>query len=579
MTSGFTVYYIALDTQSQMLDNQQIIADTEVRKVQEKFGLSVTSDSTDSYRLSVQVSNQGPYTLEIADIWIVNKTLPTQPANKTDIAYFDSFIPVGYGGNILANTPLYMVPDTYDIKVISTLGTIRTVEFDVLGGSNLLRADMYAIPPDVNIGENATIALYVTNVGEATITSLSPSALTLDPPTSCALLESPPVGTTTLIGAETKFFTWQCQISGSVGSKVTFSADASGNYDGGPITSNTASDKVQVQIDNTGSGETIVITEDLFSKPEIFPIFPGPFGEDESPPNDLAIWGVNVANPTDAVMNVTKVVITTIDPQGGGGFNIFTLGCNDQENISPWGVTGTGDWACSIKNQIRWLNVTNPIQIPPRSVYPFLVKAETGGIANVLLDSMPIQVTVVTSAGQFGKAGFDSSMDGSNGEVFANVFLGNGLGTLNNNNINSSRTDVLNNTATTFDFWLADFDTSASTWISGESSGDYSTLIINIPQGWTLPGGAPPDDANWRYQYSGLYPDTSSQLVAVLKTNIGDQGTPEGAKVTIIALAPVVSETKMYVFHVLGNGITSNGFSVSPLMQMVVQVCGTPACT
>ncbi|MCH8324025.1 MAG: hypothetical protein IH813_02855, partial [Thaumarchaeota archaeon] len=45
MTSGFTVYYTALDSQSQMLNAQQIIADLEVNKIREKFTVSVSTDS------------------------------------------------------------------------------------------------------------------------------------------------------------------------------------------------------------------------------------------------------------------------------------------------------------------------------------------------------------------------------------------------------------------------------------------------------------------------------------------------------------------------------------------------------
>jgi len=572
MTSGFTVYYVALDSQSQMLHTQQIIADIEIRKVHEKFAVSVSSDPGDNNRLSVQVSNQGTYTLEIADIWIVNKTLSTQPAKKTDIDYNDSFIPVGYGGDVLGNTPLYLVDDTYDIKVISTLGTIKTVEFDVLGGSNLLRADMYAIPPDVNIGENATIALYITNVGEATITALSPSALTLNPSGACTSLEAPPGGTTTLIGAETKFFTWQCQISGSVGTKVTFSADASGTLSGGPITSNTASDKLKVQQDDSGSGDTIVIQEDLFSKPEIFIKLPGPFGEGSG----KGLYGVNVANPTDGLMNVTKVVFTAINPEGGGGFKMFKTSCA-VENISPWGAAGAGDWKCILENQLLWSNLDNPITIPPRSVYSFIAKVDMGGISGGGgrdLESMPIQATVVTTSGQFGKAGYDSSIN-SGADVFANIFLGNGLGTIANNNINSTRTGILNNTMATFDIWLADFDTDAATKIKGLSpDGKKTILIINLPQGWTLPGGVPPNNATWNFNYN-TFPDTSSQLVGTLKNDFSS----DGKKITFTAQAPIVTQTKMYVFHILAHGVSQDNFSVTPLMEMVVQVCGTTACT
>jgi len=131
MTSGFTVYYVALDSQSQMLHTQQIIADLEVNKIREKFTVSVSIDSNDNERLEIQVKNEGTNVVEIADVWIVNKTATNQPVIKAEIKYDDAFIPAGFTGEILTNTPLYLSSGEYDIKVVSTLGTIVTEkEFD-----------------------------------------------------------------------------------------------------------------------------------------------------------------------------------------------------------------------------------------------------------------------------------------------------------------------------------------------------------------------------------------------------------------------------------------------------------------
>ncbi len=126
MTSGFTVYYVALDTQSQMLDTQQIIADIEVKKIREKFTISVSTDPNDNDRLAIQVKNQGSNTVEIVDAWVINKTATNEPADKIVIKYDDAFIPAGFSGEVLANTPVYLGSGEYDIKVVSTLGTIVT---------------------------------------------------------------------------------------------------------------------------------------------------------------------------------------------------------------------------------------------------------------------------------------------------------------------------------------------------------------------------------------------------------------------------------------------------------------------
>ncbi|MCH8832658.1 MAG: hypothetical protein IIA81_00005, partial [Thaumarchaeota archaeon] len=136
MTSGFAVSYVALESQSEMIDTQQLIASTEIKKIQEKFAISATADPSNNNLLQIQVKNQGYHPIEIADVWIINKTDINQPATKYELDYNDAFIPAGYGGQILENTPLYLNPDLYDIKVVSTLGTIRTAKLDVVNGIN-----------------------------------------------------------------------------------------------------------------------------------------------------------------------------------------------------------------------------------------------------------------------------------------------------------------------------------------------------------------------------------------------------------------------------------------------------------
>ena len=131
ITSEFTVYYVALDSQSQMLHTQQIIADLEVNKIREKFIILVSKDYNDNERLEIQVKNEGTNVVEIADAWIVNKTATNQPVIKAEIKYDDAFIPAGFTGEILTNTPLYRSHGQYDIKGDATLGTMVTEkEFD-----------------------------------------------------------------------------------------------------------------------------------------------------------------------------------------------------------------------------------------------------------------------------------------------------------------------------------------------------------------------------------------------------------------------------------------------------------------
>ena len=269
MTSGFTVYYVALDSQSQMLDTQQIIADSEVAKIKEKFVIAASSSGVNNV-LSVQVINTGNNPVEIADIWIINKTTVTQDATKyNDLDFRDVSIPVGYGGNVLKNhTPLNLISDIYDIKVVSSLGTIQTVEYDVAGGSNLLSAQMVAIPQDVRFGENVTIALIVTNTGTTeTFTDVNGNTGTLSvSPNQC---ENPPnpifTGPAVLSPSQSIMFFWDCVLLQPTGNTITFIANATGKLLGVDVDSNDATDSVIVRDFTGGTGEEIVLKEDSSS--------------------------------------------------------------------------------------------------------------------------------------------------------------------------------------------------------------------------------------------------------------------------------------------------------------------------
>ncbi len=61
-----------------------------------------------------------------------------------------------------------MNTDTYDIKTVSSFGTIKTVELVVGAGASTggLRAELITDHPDVVFGKNVTVALIVTNTGE-----------------------------------------------------------------------------------------------------------------------------------------------------------------------------------------------------------------------------------------------------------------------------------------------------------------------------------------------------------------------------------------------------------------------------
>lgn len=328
MTSGFTVYYVALDSQSQMLNTQQLIADNEVAKIKEKFVVAASSDPGDNNLLSVQVVNTGNNPVEIASVWIINKTDASQPAVKyNDLDFRDVSIPVGHGDNILENhTPLYLTPTTYDIKVVSSIGTIQKVEYDVNGGSNILSAQMVAIPQDVRFGENVTVALIVTNVGPTDpITQVTGNPLNVSP-NQCSATPNPIfIGPSVLLPSQSTMFFWDCVLLQPIGNVITFTANATGLIGTSPIESNIATDSVIVRDFSAGNfGDELILKDELFGKPELFLILPNVFGYDG---NSNGYFGVNIANPTNKTMTVNKVSISILRANANDNVAIIPDSC------------------------------------------------------------------------------------------------------------------------------------------------------------------------------------------------------------------------------------------------------------
>lgn len=553
--------YLIIETQSDMIKTQQVIADAEIKKIQEKFIVSVSADNVDNNRLAVYVKNQGSNSLQIDNIWIINQTDPNHHATRFETNYTESVLAPGYGTQILENYPLYMDSGDYLVKVISSIGTIRTAELEV-GGNGPLRAKMMIDPPDVRLGENATAWLFVTNTGNTRILNVTADPIIVTP--SSTIVASSPViqAMSDLAPAESAIFAWKYNLMGTIGTNVTFSGFARGVDEPtkAPIQSNNEKQLVYLR-DNNGLGT--ILTQTLFSKPEIFMVLPSPFGDSAQ----RGLWGVNVVNPTSQPIYVSKVVINAVTPRAQSNDKIF-----DVNDCSPVTVVPTpSSWSCPAGNQLMWKNSVAPQMIPPKSVYPFLVQVTAGSLAGAQddLETILIQTNVFTTLGQFGKAGYGSSMRNT-GSAMPNVFLSSAVGSSNPSVILSNMTGIKSGTYKTFNATIADFDTGTTNVI-----GSGSRLIINIPKGWTdvtvlsHNGFSTPT-----YQ---TFIDTSSQIVGILNQDVS--GAAGSAKtIQFRAKAPTVLDTQMYVMYVLAdgnvikNGDTANPFPIGPIAEILLQV-------
>ncbi len=181
-----------------------------------------------------------------------------------------------------------------------------------------------------------------------------------------------------------------------------------------------------------------------------------------------------------------------------------------------------------------------------------------------------IQPIVFTSLGQFGKAGYGSTMHSKN-VATPNVFLSktdNPLTAANNGNILGNITRIPSGSPVVFNATLVDMSSDTYQINAG------TRLIINIPRDWIYTGVS--TSTGFTITSEVTYPDGSTQIVGKLDSAIDERN--EAKIIKFYATAPAVTSTKMYVMHILADGIstgdsTSGVFTVGPISETVLQVC------
>lgn len=564
MIAGFSVLSLALDAQTDIVTTQRMVSDVEIKKQQEQFGVLVSADGNDI--LNVSIDNQGQNPVEISSIWITNKTLSDQPATRYDIDYDAAFVPSGFTSNILSTQTLQMVPDVYDIKVVSSYGVIKTTEF-ALGvvGSSGLRAELITDPPDVVIGKNVTVAMLVTNTGDELIQNVEPEMQSPGGSAYVIASSSHTPNSVNLNPGESVMFSWDYQVNGVSGNDISFSAMARGDLVGiDDVSSNVASDTSVLRKAGEGGGvDPDIINDDLLARPQLFFVIPSSQGESG---NAEALWGINIINPINAPMEVSKLIITAFAPGANSNNVIFDRGGNSCtfNPVSP--VIGPDpDWSCPSENALMWQDNQNPVIIPANSTRAFLTKVEPGKPSgNIGLESILVQGSVFTTLGSFGKSGYQSTMS-SDPTSIVNVYLSDMIDSRSSTQIQSVRTGIIPNSVQTFNIVLSDMDLSGTTTINSGAK-----LIINVPKGWTEVSVI--SDTGFVGTPSVTqFGDNSNQIVGITSGMLGD-GTTDSNTITFSARAPNIASDRLYVMYVLAQGITSNGFSIGPLAEIVLEV-------
>jgi hypothetical protein len=437
MVATFAVLGVALDSQTNIVDTGRDVADLDLKIQQEKFTASMYSDGDE--KLIADINNGGQNAVEISTIFVTNSTQTEVYEVPSDTSFVGPNAPTT---NVLSTTTIKFIKPTsglevYNLKAISSLGTIKYGQVVCSPTSCLttsvdgsVSTTMFLEGSNSINTHNVTAILFVSNNSEETITDLQPTVgfgaplcddlWTAD--TSDATVEDiftedilncqPVPGAPVSLGPhETKLFRWTGTISGDIGVRFTFCSSVSGNDSGGPITSPVPSCATMTVIDPNDcggcgeggeGGETIILIDDLLIKPSIFMTIPSPFGDSKDGDLHKGLWGVNVANPTDQDMTISKVTVVAFPPGGNAGDVVFsgTKSGNNQcleEDILPLlGPPIAGYWDCPRDNTLMWQNFTSPVLLKANSTESFMVKVRSGDIfvANTNLDALIVQANV-----------------------------------------------------------------------------------------------------------------------------------------------------------------------------------------
>ena len=530
MVAAFTAILAAFSYQNDLIDTQRTIADLEIAKSQESFIVkgeldvaSVTCAPTLPYNgcLKVTVYNRGTNPVEVDQLWLIQKAAPydATPYNQGStppLMFQDLVIPISTSKDITSNSIEIDVNQLYSIKVVSKLGTIVT-------------ADVPDTCPQCQQGEEGLQCwdLNENGVGD-------------DP-----LL--PPI-----------------VING-----VT--------YD----TEDTDGDGFFTAIDCQGQtgnqGEEVIIELGFVNRPELFMVFPSPFGDAGSSASiltNVGLWEAVIANPTDVPMYVSKVVISLTAAPASTTDKIFQAsGSNvcSPTKISP----ASGTFACSSENQLAWKKTpaTSGELIAARSSLTFSATVNTGTMQCPDAEAFAVAMTVFTTKGQFGKTGYMSSARCIEAP-HANLYL------TDTTDTNLAILDAHMLGAKTVTTEVEDYYYVALADLNAYQTSNYinanTKVTINVPPDFTVTHFEDLTQTGWQNLDTDTLNDGSTVLTADLVSNLGAIAEREAKVLQFQATHQPenpITAAKLYVFYITSDGESTPGpFQVGPLAEIVVKV-------
>jgi len=545
----------------------------------------------------------------MVDLFIINKTNPdgTQchdavlsscEAKLIEINYADSFIPVRSTNNILENTLITMERGSYDLKLVTALGTKKTIPLHV--GGSYFHLKMHAIPPIVHNLSNMTLLLTVTNNSSKTLYDVKPNDLfpTVEPPTAIAAeggetkvilndLKVIPI----LKPSQSATFTFEYELKGAQGGEVTFTTNATAKRNEESTNWSVFSNNSTVTIRMTDqSGDTLAGAE-IRQKPEIFLVFPNPAGNSEND-NDKVFWGAIIINPTNQTVDIDRVTIQMVTPeQGGSAAQIIQNGELIFDEIEP---AGEGDWTIPEQNLLVWTNddVSDPVSIFPQTAQEFVIKVRTRVGSDMA--SFVVAANAHTSMGQFSTVDHTSAVKSLEEEAtMINVYptsldvSGSGLVTDSDdsnidavNTIDSLELDNVFNVTIREGKTKTGKDSYIPGW--GTVNADRGAkLIMKLPPGFPKlnvvccnPDGSSFPQTGFLVDSTSPrfveFRDGSTQIEVKIGDDLGDVEGVERFTFQYSLDAPKIKKDQIYIYYIFANGRDVHDTPIGPVSESVV---------
>ncbi len=568
----------ALNVTLWMLQQQDRVAQAMMEKTSGNLDrlnekIEISNIRIDDSKLNMTITNTGGQPAKLKSLYVVDETAVPKQQFRYDLDIpvdgRDSAKNVGQGVAFTASTT-----SLYSVRVITEAGsTAASIVSPVSAVS--LPMSLYIIPPTVTPGQNVTLLYTVTNDRTdshlaAAVTPQISHSMSCSPGPGCQLTEYVAPSSMKITNGSTALFKWVFKVDAPDNTTVTFNATLADAKPGNYVIEKARAQLVSgSQTSFYSESTTTIIYSALAQKPEIFLMVPSPFGED--PGDGQGLWGVMVVNPTDAPMEVSRVIITA-----GPVITDRTERIIDNNGTpcprTPVNPTTASEWNCPEENMIQWRDIANPEVVPARSVVPFIAKYEPGSLGGGGDDpAFMVSASVFTSMGQFTKSGYSTGMR-NGAEVIGSVYLTDTTveaTALQPNHMFGSMTGIGSGSEFIMHVAMADLGKNTAAIQAG------SKLIVNVPKGFTIEQS---DILSWTgfddTPTVTTFTDGSSQIKATLTSNLGTS-TSEAVKILKFrAEAPVVPEKRVYIFFTLVHGQTTSGsnLSVGAVGEFPVQI-------